>query len=117
MTSHLKRRKWPSTRLLWTVLCFSKKATSIVSALDIGRRRRLRGGLHKVFAAAQRVNIGRQHLDRHRIEPAAPSRHRAHVGRSYLRIDLLARAAVEPDRVGEVGRADHAIAAAVDTVT
>src|SRR5690242_1591984 len=80
----------------------------MVSGLCIGLRRR--GGLHEIFAAAQRMDVGRQHLDGHRIEPVAPCRHRAYAWIGDLSHDVFPGAAVEPDGVRQVRRADGAVA-------
>jgi hypothetical protein len=69
------------------------------------------------FTAAQAVDIGRQHLDRGRAETVAPGGHHAGVGIGHGFGNRGAAAAIEPDLVGQVGRAEHAVALAVRVVT
>ena len=68
------------------------------------------------LASAQGVDIDRQHLDRHRIELALPGRHHPGMGVGDARHHLARLAAIEPHPVGQVGRADRAIAGALRTV-
>src|SRR5690606_29650381 len=124
MTVHLKRRKGPSIRRLWTVLRFSNRrgrggsggrASALrfamaartccpdpASGLLINCYRRIGGDLHEVLASPERMDIGGEHLDGHRIEAVLPGRHDPVARRADLLHDLLAGAAVEPDGIGEV---------------
>src|SRR5579872_4985973 len=61
---------------------------------------------YALFAAAQRVDIDRQRLDRHGIEPTVPGRH--HAGATVgdgLDEDGFVRT-IQPDLVSEVRRAE-----------
>ena len=73
-----------------------------------GRCRRRDGPVGEILAAAQRMDIGRQHLDRHRIELAGPGGHDAGMGIGDAARDRRAAAAIKPDRVGQVRRAELA---------
>src|SRR6185437_9962439 len=125
MMSHLKRRNGPSTRLLWTVLRFwnicgaetgsASLLRSMTSGLRIGFRRGC--GLHKFFPAAERMDVSREHLDRHGIEPAAPRRHCAVTGIGDLRLDVFLGAAIEPDGVRQPWRADLPVSLPCGAVT
>src|SRR5690606_3158908 len=146
MTVHLKRRNGPSTRRLWTVLRFSNSrgragsgcnpsaltlaiaartcspgladplSRTVSSGLLIDLNRRVSGDLHEVFASPQRMDVSCEHLDGHRIEAVLPGRHDPVARRADLPHDLLARAAVEPDGIGEIGRPERAVAAPLRTV-
>src|SRR5690606_38063365 len=69
------------------------------------------------FTTAQRIDIGSEHLDRHRIEPTVPARHYAIAGLGHGGGDTGTVAAIKPDRVGELRSPEFAPALAVCTVT
>src|SRR3990167_5755115 len=67
------------------------------SGLLIDFYRRILGDLHEVFTAPKRMDIGRKHLDRDRIEPPAPRRHQAVARGGDLADNLFSGPAIEPD--------------------
>ena len=75
-------------------------------------------GQHGSFlAAAERVDVDRQRLDGAVVEPAGPGRHHAAAAVPDAFDDRRLVGAIEPDRVGQVGRAELAVALAVVAMT
>ena len=63
------------------------------------------------------MDIGGKHLDRYRVEPSAPGGHHAVAGVRDLRGQRRAIAAIEPDRIGQIGRAEFAFPLGIGPVT
>src|SRR6185437_7635315 len=68
------------------------------------------------FAAAQRPDVDDELLQRRLIEALAPGRHDAAAANGDALHDRLLVGTVEPDLVGQIGRADLAIALALRPV-
>ena len=63
------------------------------------------------------MDIGRQHLDRDRIEPVLPAGHHPVLRRENLPGNRFPAAAIEPDRVTQIGCSERAVALAIRSVT
>mgnify|MGYP001574213871 CR=1 FL=1 len=70
-----------------------------------------------LLAPTERMDIGRDHLERDRIEAPFPCRHHAVAGIGDLGGDGVLGRAVKPDSVCEVRRAQLLVATAVGAVT
>jgi hypothetical protein len=62
------------------------------------------------------VDVSRQHLDGDRVQTRAPGGHHAIAGVGHGFGQRGAIAAIEPDRVAQLRRADHAVALAIRAV-
>src|SRR5262245_23384824 len=72
---------------------------------EAGSMRVTRASADASFAAAKRMHVDGEHLDRHGIELGLPRRHHAAAAGADGLDDVDLAAAIEPDAVGEVRRA------------